>query len=311
MLQARAPTLSNTCYTLVWECGAYEGGTLLVLLAISEHMDKETFDGWIGIERLSRYSRLHPRSVRRVLRQLERDGVLITDPQRGRGNANGFRIDVDRLMELAFDHIEARGGKPSRSFLTALKKVGRDYADLAPGGDNKKGDNMSGFSACAAAKSDDGKGDNMSGFSNTEASPSGNRKGDNMSGFKRRRGRKKPDTGVHKTGLRSPQNRTPESPQPLEPLEPLRARAREAPSEGASAARDWEAERERLRAAFGDDTFNAWFEKLQLVGTDPPTISCPTRFVANWIQTHYADRLAQLLGRERVVLTVQDKRKAG
>ncbi len=55
----------------------------------------------------------------------------------------------------------------------------------------------------------------------------------------------------------------------------------------------WQKVRERLRASLGADLFNSWFGRMELDrnGGDHLVISVPTRFLKNWIETHYRDML--------------------
>jgi chromosomal replication initiator protein len=55
----------------------------------------------------------------------------------------------------------------------------------------------------------------------------------------------------------------------------------------------WQRVKERLRAELGEAIFSSWFGRMELETVDGETVklSVPTRFLTNWIQTHYADRL--------------------
>jgi chromosomal replication initiator protein len=57
----------------------------------------------------------------------------------------------------------------------------------------------------------------------------------------------------------------------------------------------------RLRAEVGEDAYLSWFARMQLEGAAPEgvRISVPTRFLRNWIQAHYAERLLALWRDER------------
>ncbi|MFN4229306.1 chromosomal replication initiator protein DnaA [Parvibaculum sp.] len=61
-------------------------------------------------------------------------------------------------------------------------------------------------------------------------------------------------------------------------------------------ADQWRRVRSRLQAELGEATFNSWFKQIDLVGADEGrvTLCVPTRFIRNWIASHYADRLAEL-----------------
>ena len=65
----------------------------------------------------------------------------------------------------------------------------------------------------------------------------------------------------------------------------------------------------RLQAELGEATFNSWFKQIELVGAEDGRVmlSVPTRFIRNWVVSHYADRLAELEFARRVKDT-QDRR---
>ncbi|SHL50102.1 chromosomal replication initiator protein DnaA [Roseibium suaedae] len=58
----------------------------------------------------------------------------------------------------------------------------------------------------------------------------------------------------------------------------------------------WDRVRTKLRAELGDDAFQNWFGGVNLEDQDGRTIrlSVPTRFLKNWIQSHYEKRLLGL-----------------
>ncbi len=51
--------------------------------------------------------------------------------------------------------------------------------------------------------------------------------------------------------------------------------------------------RARLKAGVGEDVFNSWFGRLELeeVVDDVVHLTVPTKFLCNWIQSNYADRI--------------------
>ncbi|HVT56223.1 MAG TPA: chromosomal replication initiator protein DnaA [Xanthobacteraceae bacterium] len=58
----------------------------------------------------------------------------------------------------------------------------------------------------------------------------------------------------------------------------------------------WDRVRRRLRAEVGEDVYSSWFARMELedCGTESVRLSVPTRFLRNWIQSHYAERLVTL-----------------
>lgn len=63
----------------------------------------------------------------------------------------------------------------------------------------------------------------------------------------------------------------------------------------------WVQVRTRLRQEVGDAAFNSWLKPLGLVGIADAqvTLSAPTRFMRDWVQSHYLDRIRELWKVER------------
>lgn len=55
----------------------------------------------------------------------------------------------------------------------------------------------------------------------------------------------------------------------------------------------WDRVQRRLRAELGEDVFASWFKCLELAGLqgDQLVLSVPTKFLKNWIQQHYLERI--------------------
>ncbi len=55
----------------------------------------------------------------------------------------------------------------------------------------------------------------------------------------------------------------------------------------------WRRVKERLRSELGDDVFTSWFGRMELETADNGVLrlSVPTRFLRNWIQSHYSERV--------------------
>src|SRR5579863_8932124 len=55
----------------------------------------------------------------------------------------------------------------------------------------------------------------------------------------------------------------------------------------------WRRVKERLRSELGDDVFTSWFGRMELETTENGflRLSVPTRFLRNWIQSHYSERV--------------------
>ncbi len=63
----------------------------------------------------------------------------------------------------------------------------------------------------------------------------------------------------------------------------------------------WSRVRGRLRAEFGDATFNSWLKPLILVsaGDERVVLTVPTRFMRDWVVNHYYDRIRELWSAEQ------------
>jgi chromosomal replication initiator protein len=61
-------------------------------------------------------------------------------------------------------------------------------------------------------------------------------------------------------------------------------------------ALQWDRVCRRLRAEIGEDVYSSWFTSVVFEGvfTDCLRLSVPTRFLRNWIQSHYGERVLEL-----------------
>jgi chromosomal replication initiator protein len=62
----------------------------------------------------------------------------------------------------------------------------------------------------------------------------------------------------------------------------------------------WRRIQSRLRAELGDDVFTSWFGRVELENYDGRVVqvSVPTKFLRNWLQSHYSDKLLACCGSE-------------
>ena len=62
----------------------------------------------------------------------------------------------------------------------------------------------------------------------------------------------------------------------------------------------WRRIQSRLKAELGDDVFTSWFGRVELQGYDGRVVhvSVPTKFLRNWLQSHYSDKLLACCGTE-------------
>jgi len=62
----------------------------------------------------------------------------------------------------------------------------------------------------------------------------------------------------------------------------------------------WRRIQSRLRAELGEDVFTSWFGRVELDSCDGRVVqvSVPTKFLRNWLQSHYSDKLLACCGTE-------------
>jgi chromosomal replication initiator protein len=55
----------------------------------------------------------------------------------------------------------------------------------------------------------------------------------------------------------------------------------------------WQRVKNRLRSELGEDVFTSWFARMELDAVDKGAVrlSVPTRFLRNWIQSHYSEKV--------------------
>ncbi len=72
----------------------------------------------------------------------------------------------------------------------------------------------------------------------------------------------------------------------------------------------WKRVAQRLRAELGEDLYSSWFARMEPVEHRDSTIvvSVPTRFLKNWIQSHYRDKLIRIWAGELDGITDVDIR---
>ena len=62
----------------------------------------------------------------------------------------------------------------------------------------------------------------------------------------------------------------------------------------------WDRVSRRLRAEIGEDVYLSWFTSMTFEGlaNDAVRLSVPTRFLRNWIHSHYGQRILELCREE-------------
>ena len=55
----------------------------------------------------------------------------------------------------------------------------------------------------------------------------------------------------------------------------------------------WGRVKDQLRTELGEDVFTSWFGRMELDSVDRGVVrlSVPTRFLRNWIQSHYSEKV--------------------
>ncbi|MGH3433096.1 MAG: helix-turn-helix domain-containing protein [Thermocrispum sp.] len=83
----------------VWEHSQAAGTELLMLLAIADHADDDGRNAWPSRARLAAKTRLDERTVRRVIKRLEKAGLLRIVRGHGRTNSNRYTVVTDAATE--------------------------------------------------------------------------------------------------------------------------------------------------------------------------------------------------------------------
>ena len=55
----------------------------------------------------------------------------------------------------------------------------------------------------------------------------------------------------------------------------------------------WRRVKDQLRTELGEDVFSSWFGRMELEAVEKGLVrlSVPTRFLRNWIQSHYSEKV--------------------
>src|SRR3974377_2597992 len=55
----------------------------------------------------------------------------------------------------------------------------------------------------------------------------------------------------------------------------------------------WRMVKDQLRSELGEDVFSSWFGRMELEAVENGSVrlSVPTRFLRNWIQSHYSEKV--------------------
>ncbi len=87
----------------------------------------------------------------------------------------------------------------------------------------------------------------------------------------------------------------------------------EAPSAETQAATQWARIRGRLQADVGDVEYRSWLKQMTLAGIegDEVTVHLPTRFLRDWVRSHYGERISALWQQENAAVKRVEIRVGG
>jgi hypothetical protein len=91
--------MSVKVMSLVWERGPFEGGSLLVMLALADWANDEG-ECWPSVPTIAEKARMGERNARYVLKKLEGDGWLGRAEGRGRRHSNTYFLNLQKLQAL-------------------------------------------------------------------------------------------------------------------------------------------------------------------------------------------------------------------
>ena len=112
--------MSIKVMSAVWENPPVRQGALLVLLAMADYCDERGVC-WPSVPNLGKKARVSERHARRILRQLERAGLIKKERMTGRYEPNIYRVLPDRgdilspLGKNEGGHLEQSGGTSETS----------------------------------------------------------------------------------------------------------------------------------------------------------------------------------------------------
>jgi hypothetical protein len=82
--------------TAIWDSTPYEGGELLVLLALADWADDQG-RCWPSIPSIAHKARMKERQVYNILRKLRADEIIHCEPGGGRGRSSTYLIDIAKI----------------------------------------------------------------------------------------------------------------------------------------------------------------------------------------------------------------------
>lgn len=106
--------MSIRVMTAVWSKAPYEGGALLVLLAMADWADDSGYC-WPSVRTLAKKSRQTERNVRKCLRRMESHGAISVKSGAGPHSTNLYKIKFEKFCQ-----IKGQTGEELRSGLNEV-----------------------------------------------------------------------------------------------------------------------------------------------------------------------------------------------
>jgi hypothetical protein len=123
--------MSIRVMTAIWDCKAYEGGTLLVLLAMADWADDTGGKVYPKLDTLAEKARLSIRQTQYCLGRLKADGAIEQVAPARRGKGAEYKIVLDRVQKLHRNECTAiSSGEADRADGVQSATVGVQSATL-------------------------------------------------------------------------------------------------------------------------------------------------------------------------------------
>lgn len=265
----------------VWRCGAYPTVQKMVLLALADHGHDDGSSIWPSVGALAAKTGASPRTVQYALRDFEADGVLVLVGLAPRGATREYRIDIARLAQLT--RLGRRPGKADQAAeLGAASEAGGAPGAPHDGAPEGAPDAPGGCTTCTPGGAPGApkpslepsiepnpQSPPLGGAGGPGGAPGGAPDGDDG-------GELVEQLGAAGDGLLG--------------------------SEGGEAATAdavrWSGIRNALLRELGEATFRSWLGRVALRGRDGDAVqlAAPSRFLRDFVERHYAERLRALWG---------------
>jgi hypothetical protein len=109
--------------TAVWSEAPYEGGALLVLLAMADWADDCGYC-WPSVRTLAKKSRQTERNVRKCVGRMKRDGAISVKPNGGPHSTNLYKIKFESFCEIK--------GQAEEELCSGLNEVPSEHCAVPP-----------------------------------------------------------------------------------------------------------------------------------------------------------------------------------